>query len=118
MVELLSAERLDSVDVRRLRLPADLREIFERREKAAGRHLKGMRSSQLMAYLIAIDEAPWRSYYGGVLEARDLASLLRHYGIKPKSIRLGKGKGKEVAKGYKRDDPADVWNRYLPTVTP
>jgi hypothetical protein len=56
-----------------------------------------------------MEEAPWGSYYGHKFEARDLASLLHHYGIRSTTVR----NGDKVAKGYKRDDLYEAWQRYL-----
>jgi hypothetical protein len=55
----------------------------------------------------------WDNWYGRLVNAQDIAALLRPYEIRSKSIRLGE----QVAKGYKRDDFADVWSRYLPVTT-
>ena len=56
-----------------------------------------------------MEEAGWDSYYRRGIEARDLASLLRHYGIRSTTVRTKE----QVAKGYRRDDFGDAWARYL-----
>jgi hypothetical protein len=57
------------------------------------------------------DELPfggWRK--GDGLDGRGLARLLKPYGVKPRAIRLGDA----VAKGYRRDQLEEPWERYLP----
>jgi hypothetical protein len=46
---------------------------------------------------------------GKGLDSRGLASRLRKYDIHPKDVRLGE----DVRKGYKAEDLADSWSRYL-----
>ena len=54
-------------------------------------------------------------YYGRSLEARDLADLLHHFGVTPKTIRPPKvgeaGGGSKPLKGYRRDDLFEAWSR-------
>lgn len=103
-VALLTAERLDNVETLRLQLLRDIRTVFEERKS------RNISTATLIAKLSAIEEAPWGSYYQRGIEPRDLSSLLKGYGIHSTSVRVGKG---QVAKGYKRDDFADVWERYV-----
>lgn len=110
LVELLGAERLDDQESMRLRLLRDIKTVFEQRDVERGTRAKSIRTTDLLLRLAAIEEAPWANYYGRGLDARDLAALLRHYGISSVPIRL---KGAEVAKGYKRDDFYGSWQRYL-----
>jgi hypothetical protein len=113
LVELLTAERLDSQETMKIRLLRDIRAIFEAADKKAGKRVRGIPSVRLLERLHGIEDAPWGNYYGRVLEARDLSKLLGHYGIKPRLLHLGKKGNKEIkAKGYKRDDLADAWDRY------
>ncbi len=61
------------------------------------------------------DELPFGAYSGGAgIAARDLAKLLKPYGIKSSNVRVGT----EQAKGYKREDFEDVWRRYAPRTDP
>lgn len=101
LVMLFEGERLDDQESMRLRLLRDIRTAFGDSRRIS--------TSALLGKLIAIDDAPWQSYYGRGLDARDLASLLRHYDIQRTTIRIG---GK-VAKGYKRDAFHNAWERYL-----
>lgn len=104
LVELLSGERLDDQESMRLRLLRDLKAIFDRRPKAPSAF-----TTSLLRELRRIEEAPWGNFYGRQLDARDLASLLRNYGVHPTTVRSHE----QVAKGYRRDDLQRAWDRYL-----
>jgi hypothetical protein len=72
-------------------------------------------TADLLAGLAADDEAPWQG-----LTARALASRLRPYGIRSRTIRLA---NEETPKGYLREQFEDAWTRYLslphsPAATP
>ena len=112
LVELLTSERLDDQQTMRLRLLRDLRTIY----KAKGMPT-GMATATLLVELVQIEEAPWSSYYGRSFEARDLAALLGHYGIRSTTIRppvvKKADRGKKPFRGYKRDDLYEAWKRYL-----
>lgn len=112
LVELLATDRLDDQESIRLRLLADIRTIFEDRERT--KRVRGIHTSTLLGALMKIEESPWSHLHGREIEARDLANLLRPYGVRPESIRLGE----KVQKGYRRDKLADAWERYLPTPPP
>jgi uncharacterized protein DUF3631 len=58
-----------------------------------------------------LDESPWTDIKGKPLTDRGLAVRLRHYGIKPVVLKTGP---KSTARGYRKDDFADAWHRYLP----
>jgi hypothetical protein len=102
LVTLYAGERLDDQESMRVRLLRDTRSVFN-----GHRH---MSTHDLLYALAQDDEAPWASYYGRGLDARDLSTLLSHYGIKPVNVR---SKASGVVKGYKRDDLHDAWERYL-----
>lgn len=104
LVALLSAERLDDQDSMRIRLLRDLRVVFDKRDA------RRLSTKTLLGELVSIDDAPWNTYYGRGLDARDLSSLLRHYDIGPTTVRL---KDNRIVKGYKRDDLHAAWERYL-----
>jgi hypothetical protein len=94
-----------------LALLRDLQTIWRAREaKRGGRRVKQLRTRTLLTELCAMEESPWGSWYGREFEPRDLASLLKPYGIHSITIRNDEGK---PAKGYKRDDLYDAWQRYL-----
>lgn len=106
LVGLLTGERLDDQESMRLRLLRDLKAIFDKRPGSPSAF-----TESLIRELYAIEESGWSSYYARGFEARDLASLLRHYGIRSTTVRV-KGKG-DPAKGYRRDDLQKAWERYL-----
>jgi hypothetical protein len=82
-----------------LRLLADLRTVF-----GDGGNLH---TATILDRLRAIEDSPWTE-----LTARHLSTMLRGYGIKPKSVReTGTG---ESLRGYHHADLADVFTRYLP----
>jgi putative DNA primase/helicase len=56
-------------------------------------------------------ERPWSTHYrGDHITARQLAGLLREFGIKSKLLRVGETR----FRGYQRDWFEDAWSRYLP----
>jgi hypothetical protein len=109
VIELFSGERLDEQETMRVRLLADLKAIFEQFDADFGKRVRNVPSVQLIERLRAIEEAPWDGYYSRGIEPRDLSSLLKHYGIQPRPIKFKSG----THKGYRRDDFADAWERYL-----
>jgi hypothetical protein len=67
-------------------------------------------TAQLLDQLNSMTEAQWSAFsYGKNLTARDLARLLKPYGIKSQTIRF---KDNPV-KGYYRSDFEDAWKRHL-----
>lgn len=85
-----------------VRLLADLRTVFADK--------RVMSTEDILAALTAMDEAPWGDLRGKALDARGLASRLRRYGVERTTVNLG---GVDRAKGYRADDLADPWSRYL-----
>jgi hypothetical protein len=110
LVALLTAERADNVESVRLRLLRDLHDLFEARNMPAN-----MTTAAILAGLYTAEEGPWLSYHGRSFDARDLATLLGHYGINSTTVRpAGRRNGAaRPAKGYKRDDLYEAWERYL-----
>lgn len=84
-----------------VRLLADLRTVFGSKN--------AMATSDILAGLIELDEAPWGDLKGKPLDSRRLANLLKPYGVASKNIRMGTG----VVKGYAREDLFDAFVRYL-----
>jgi len=84
------------------RLLADLRDVLGGADS--------MHSETILDGLHKISEAPWRDYFGRPLNARDLAKLLRPYGVSSTDVKVG-GVNK---KGYRREHLHDPWSRYLP----
>jgi hypothetical protein len=88
-------------------LLADIRTIF------LGLDVDRLFSEHLLQELAQLEDAPWGDWYGKCISAIRLAQLLKPYGIKPKTLRIG---GTTKA-GYDRGWFADAWNRYLPAAT-
>jgi hypothetical protein len=84
------------------RLLADLREVFG---DADALHTETIRDA-----LAKISEAPWADYFGRQVNARDMAKLLKPYGITSTDVKIG-GTNR---KGYRREHLHDAWRRYLP----
>lgn len=113
LVTLLTSERLDNQETVRIQLLGDLRTIFE-----AQGNPPAITTSALLVALVQIPESKWSSYYNRSFEDRDLASLLRHYGIKSTTVRppartRAERTTAKPAKGYRRDDLFEAWERYL-----
>jgi hypothetical protein len=70
-------------------------------------------TTKLLDRLHGLEEAPWGDWYGRPFDARNLAKMLRPYGIRSRDVRYGTG-AKDTARGYRREDFADAWSRYLP----
>lgn len=81
----------------------------------------GSSSDQLCRTLRDFPEAPWGSWRThGVrtgITPRALARMLRPFGIKPKTIRVGGETDKPTIKGYRYEWFEDAWSRYVPTVS-
>ena len=68
-------------------------------------------SADLVTELVADETAPWATYNRGKpISQRQVADLLKEYGIKPRTIRLDDGK--ITAKGYLLEWFADVFSRF------
>jgi hypothetical protein len=88
-----------------VRLLGDLREAFDQADADA------LYSTTILERLHKLDEAPWADWYGHPLAARDLARLLRPFGVHAKNVREH---GDEPRKGYARADLYEPWARYVP----
>lgn len=73
------------------------------------------RTEALIDALKQLDEAPWADWRRGQgLSPRSLSKLLASYGIRSSNVRLEGS----IFKGYKREDLADAWARYVPDPVP
>ena len=88
-------------DTAGVRLLADLQTIFGD---------AGAKSTvDLLSDLNALDDAAWPGFHKGAgIKARDLGRLLRPYGIRSTTIRVGM----VTPKGYARSGFEDCWSRY------
>jgi phage/plasmid primase-like uncharacterized protein len=84
-----------------VRLLADLQTVFG--DKTA------MSTVDILAALIALEEAPWGDLRGKPLDSRRLATFLRPYGVSSKTVRIDG----DIIKGYIAEDLFDPWQRYL-----
>lgn len=84
------------------RLLTDLREVFGDADRLHG--------ETILEALRKIPEAPWGDYFGRAVTARDLAKLLKPYGVTATDVKIGG----VTKRGYRRDHLHDPWTRYLP----
>lgn len=84
-----------------VRLLADLRDVFGDAEALHG--------STILEALHKIEEAPWGDWYGRALTPRDLARLLKPYGVTAVDVKIAD----VTRRGYRRDHLHDAWSRYL-----
>ena len=92
-----------SVDIKvtlGVKLLEDLRKVFKDEV-----HLP---TKVLLKDLCALEESPWGDMRGKALDPRRLANLLKQYGIKSETIRIGE----TTPKGYTRKSLHDAWTRY------
>lgn len=90
-----------------VRLLADIRRIFD------VRGCDRLATSALIGALAADEEGPWADWHGsGPIPARALATILKPYGVRSRTIRLDGG---ETPKGFHREQFEDAWSRYLPS---
>ena len=73
---------------------------------------KAISSGELATALVELEESPWGDLRGRPLDARKLAKMLKPYGIRPHTVRLGD----KTAKGYQAEDFTDAFSRYTPVI--
>jgi Protein of unknown function (DUF3631)/Domain of unknown function (DUF3854) len=100
-VEFVTGSRDDTASIG-VRLLTDLLAVFHDDKVPA------LSTETVLDKLHDIEEAPWADWYGRPLDARGLAKMLKPYGIKSGTVRIGE----ETAKGYRREDLWDAWKRY------
>ena len=98
----LNAARVEADPSLGIALLRDLRAVWDGKES--------MPTERLLELLHALEESPWGDLRGKPLDARGLARRLRPYEVRPTTIRVGDA----TPKGYRREDLADAWSRYLP----
>lgn len=91
-------------------LLADIRRIFD--EKAKNR----LSTEELISALVDEEDRPWCDFQeqGHRIGAKQLARLLKVFGIRPGTVRIGDN----TPKGYKRAWFEDAFDRYLPSGNP
>jgi hypothetical protein len=98
----LNAARVEADPSLGVALLRDTRAVFDEADALA--------TEELLKRLCALDESPWGDLRGKPLDARGLARRLKPYEVRPTTIRVGDA----TPKGYRRQDLADAWTRYLP----
>jgi hypothetical protein len=95
----------EAQDGAREQLLGDLQVIFLERE------VERIFTEDILADLSKREDRPWREWRAGKqLTAVQLARLLRPFGVKPGTQRIGN----ETKKGYAKEDFAESFGRYLP----
>jgi hypothetical protein len=96
-------------------LLADIRAAFNARKTDR------LASEDLVAYLTSLDHRPWPEFGKArkPISKAQVASLVKQFGVTSGTIRLddedAARKGKETARGYKRETFEDAFARYLPS---
>jgi hypothetical protein len=93
LVTLFGSERADEKESSELLLLADVRDIFNTERVTA-------MSSELLAARLGMNGNGWGSWYGRGITGRDIAALVKPYGIHSVNVRTEDG----VRMGYKWDD--------------
>jgi putative DNA primase/helicase len=104
---LLSGGRADTAETgdSGVQLLADVRAVF------VNRGIDRATTKALLESLAELEGRPWAEWNRGrPLTARQLGALLRRFGIKPGTIRVGDA----TPKGYVLGDLVDAFGRYLP----
>jgi putative DNA primase/helicase len=94
-------EREDTSKTARL-----LNDIYTVFENGAGDRL---RTADLIAHLVEIEESPWGDWYGKTISPHGLSKLLRVHRIKTMPVRVDG----ETVRGYKREQFTDAFARVL-----
>lgn len=86
-------------------LLGDLRVLY------AEQNLDRLLSGEIVQALTKLEDRPWLDWYHGKsITVRQVARLLRPFGIHPKTLRAGDDRGK----GYELSQFTDAFTRYLP----
>ncbi|MGH3218973.1 MAG: DUF3631 domain-containing protein [Streptosporangiaceae bacterium] len=84
-----------------MRLLADLQAVFGQEDK--------LWTQAILDALHRIPEAPWGDWYGHPLKDRELANLLKPYGIRSRDVKIGDVN----RKGYYREQFIEPWRSYV-----
>jgi putative DNA primase/helicase len=88
-----------------VQLLADLRDLFE------GEATERLTSERIVKALGQMEERPWPEWrQGKSITASQVAKLLKPFGIRPKTMRIGTS----TPRGYEIADLEDAFSRYLP----
>jgi len=94
-----------------LRVLTDLRVVFGNEDKLS--------TDRILSALCDLPESPWLEHLAGKpITSGWLSKRLTPYGVKSTTIRVGKGENSKSVRGYRCEDLADPWARYLPALPP
>jgi hypothetical protein len=112
----------DDTETTGTRLLTDIRDVWPRGAGTSGTSgtaligqvpdvplVPHMGTDELLRLLHGVDEAPWADWYGHPLNPRDLARLLKPYGVKSVKVRIGE----QSVRGYRVADLIEPWRSYL-----
>lgn len=85
-------------------LLADIHKIFDERG------VERLSSEELCRALKEIEDRPWGDWKGWGLKKNQLADLVKPFGIRPRTVRVGE----KTPRGYVYTDFEDAFDRYLP----
>jgi hypothetical protein len=106
----LHGERTMEAGSAGVRLLADVRTVFD------ARNVDRLATADLLEGLHGLEDAPWSDWSRGrSLAARGLGDLLRPYRVRSRTVRLD---DEGTAKGFKREQFEDAWDRYTPVPPP
>jgi Protein of unknown function (DUF3631) len=89
-----------------VQLLADIRTVFA--EKSVDR----LATAELLEALCELEESPWATWSrGNPISKVKVGVLLKPYGVRPKTLRVGTA----TPRGYERDAFEDAWARYCPS---
>jgi Protein of unknown function (DUF3631)/Bifunctional DNA primase/polymerase, N-terminal/Primase C terminal 1 (PriCT-1) len=110
VIELRGNSELADDDEIGVELLADVRHAF------GSENVDRLSTERLLVVLCTDKERPWATWHrGDAISPRVLANILRPFGIRSNTLRLP---DETRAKGFKRDQFEDAWNRYLPPEAP
>ncbi len=103
----LSSDRPEEDESAGIMLLRDMQSFFG--QSSTGRIL----SDDLVHHIYDIEDRPWSEWGRSrkPISKRQVAQLLRPFGIRPREVRNGQKKGK----GYRIEDCQDAFSRYIPT---
>jgi hypothetical protein len=92
-----------------LLLLEDVRDLFEQRGATA------LATADIIEALVKREDRPWPEFrHERPITPRGVASLLGRFSVKPRTVRIGEG----TPKGYRAEDLAPVFRKYLTTKEP
>lgn len=94
----------------------DIREVMGHGEDTTHRKVDRIKTTDLLAMLKNLDDAPWAGLDGGGIASRRLSQLLAEYSVAPVPARINgvTERGYLLAGNAKQAGLADAWSRYLP----